>query len=226
MSKIKPFVFSVGVSLFIALIFLFITFWIFYEFSFSSKSSEISLATTGSYFGGVATLAAAIIAAYLYTDWKEPHFISKIALEQKEIIALTRRMKRNIDAFSLFMNTRKPFYTGLNNGDEFALQYQTLVNNILDDIDDLAGLLKAYEFNFKDDIPHEKEHLHRLNTSQGKLGDLHSVFAEPNPVIGYIDSYPKVKTKVDSGELIELYKEILLNMPDYLSEYYSALTRR
>ncbi len=196
-------------------------------FAFSSPGGmKDALSTTGSYFGAVSTLAAAIIATYLYTDWKEPHFVSKIASEQKEIITLTRRMKRNIDAFSLFMSTRKPFYTGLNNGDEFALQYQTLVNNILDDIDDLAGLIKAYEFNFKDDTTHEREHLHRLNASQGILGELHSVFAEPNPVLRYIDSYPKVKTKVDSGELIELYKEILLNMPDYLSKYYSTLARR
>ncbi|WP_312307484.1 hypothetical protein [Acinetobacter variabilis] len=224
MKNLKPITFSFIVSLGIAFVFLMATFYIL-AYSDPNAMSD-ALSTTGSYFGALSTLAAAIIAAYLYTDWKEPHFVSKIASEQKEIITLTRRMKRNIDAFSLFMRTRKPFYTGLNNGDEFALQYQTLVNNILDDIDDLAGLIKAYEFNFKDDTTHEREHLHRLNTSQDILGELHSVFAEPNPVLGYIDSYLKVKAKVDSGELIELYKEILFNMPDYLSKYYSTLARR
>ena len=224
LNRLKPIAFSFVVSLSVAFVFLMATFAIF---AFSSPDGmKDALSTTGSYFGAASTLAAAIIAAYLYTDWKEPFLVSKIASEQKEIIALTRRMKRNIDAFSLFMSSRKPFCAGLNNGDEFSLQYQSLVNNILDDIDDLAGLIKAYEFNFKADTTNEREHLHRLNTSQGILGELHSVFAEPNPVLGYIDSYPKVKTKVESGELIELYKEILLNMPDYLSKYYSTLARR
>lgn len=226
MSRIKPFAFSILVSLIISFIFLLIIFWIFYQYSTGNKPAESALNTTGSYFGGVTTLVAAIVAAYLYTDWKEPHFFSKISSEQNEIVTLTRRMKRNIDAFTLFMKTQKPFYTGLNNGDEFANNYQNLVNTILDDIDDLAGLLKAYQFNFKINIPHEKEHLHRLKESVDILRELHEVFSEPNPVIGYLESYPKVKIKVDSGDLIELYREIVLNLPDYLSEYYSSLTRR
>ena len=120
LNRLKPIAFSFVVSLSVAFVFLMATFAIF---AFSSPDGmKDALSTTGSYFGAASTLAAAIIAAYLYTDWKEPFFVSKIASEQKEIIALTRRMKRNIDAFSLFMSSRKPFCAGLNNGDEFSLQ--------------------------------------------------------------------------------------------------------
>lgn len=226
MKKITPVSFSFFISLIVAFIFLLITFWIFYQYSWSAAAAKDALSTTGSYFGAVTTLVAAIIAAYLYTDWKEPHLFLKIAAEQKEIISLTRRMKRNIDAFTLFMETKKPLPTGLNNGDIFSHKYQILVNTILDDIDDLAGLLKTYQFNFKENIPDEKNHLDKLMISKKNLSNLYVVFSEPNPVTGYMESYHKLKNIYNSNDLRNSYKEILLNLPDNLSEYHSNLTRK
>lgn len=226
MKQITPVSFSFLISLTVAFIFLLITFWIFYQYSWSAAAAKDALSTTGSYFGAVTTLVAAIIAAYLYTDWKEPHFALKIASEQKEIIALTRRMKRNIDAFTLFMKTEKPSCIGLNNGDKFSLKYQMLVNTILDDLDDLSGLLKIYQFNFKKDVPDEKKHLDRLMVSVNKLFYLHGIFSNPNPVIGFKESYNKLKIHYNSKKLRICYKEILHNLPDYLSDYYSKLTRK
>lgn len=69
--EIKPIAFSFAVSLSIAFLFLLTTFWIFYEYSGSEISANDALSTTGSYFGAVATLGAAIIAAYLFTDWRD-----------------------------------------------------------------------------------------------------------------------------------------------------------
>lgn len=226
MKKITPVSFSFIISLIICFLFLLITLWIFYQYSWNAVAAKDALSTTGSYFSAVTTLVAAIIAAYLYTDWKEPHLFLKIAAEQKEIIALTRRMKRNIDAFSLFMRTKKPLPTGLKNGDKFSLEYQMLVNKILDDLDDLAGLLKNYQFNFKENIPYEKNHMDKLMKSIDSLVDLHLIFGDPNPVIGFEESYNILKVKYNSEDLRDSYKELLLNLPDNLSEYHSKLTRK
>ncbi|MEK5788851.1 hypothetical protein V3528_13930 [Acinetobacter johnsonii] len=95
----KPFVLSVLVSLVIALIFLLMTFWIFYEFSSTSRSAETSLATTGNYFGGVATLATAIIAAYLYSDWRDPHNSNIEAQHNKQILDSIRSIEPTEEKF-------------------------------------------------------------------------------------------------------------------------------
>lgn len=69
-SNKKPFAFSVIISLLITFIFLIITFWIFYKYSNDSNSAIDALDTTGSYFGAIATLSAAVVAAYLFNDWR------------------------------------------------------------------------------------------------------------------------------------------------------------
>jgi len=46
----------------------------FLIFAYSSESAlQDALSTTGSYFGAVATLGAAVIAAYLFNDWRDQH---------------------------------------------------------------------------------------------------------------------------------------------------------
>lgn len=226
MNKLTPIKFSFAVSFIISLAFLFVTFWIFFEYSGSSSAAKDALSSAGGYFGALATLGAALIAAYLYTDWKSPVFVSKLASEQKDIIALTRRMKRNVDAFMCFMKLKKPSaLTGLNNGDEFSIEYQNLLNNLLDDIDDLAGLLKSYSFNFNEKNQNEKEHLNEISKSKESLLSIYEVFAEPNPILGYSDSYMQVKSKFDSDFFQPFFKEVLLSLPDKLSKYHATLIK-
>jgi len=67
----SPVKFSFVVSLAISFIFLLITFWIFYKYSWSAEAAKDALSTTGNYFGAAATLGAAIIAAYLFNDWRD-----------------------------------------------------------------------------------------------------------------------------------------------------------
>ncbi|MCJ8162901.1 hypothetical protein [Acinetobacter zhairhuonensis] len=71
MKNIRPIKFSFAVSLVISFAFLLITFWIFYKFSWDANAAKDALSTTGSYYGAAATLGAAIIAAYLFNDWRD-----------------------------------------------------------------------------------------------------------------------------------------------------------
>lgn len=226
LAKFNAVGFSIGIVIGLATIFIFAICGILYFLWGDQTAIKDSLSTAASIFGGFATLGAAIIAAYLYTDWKEPHLFLKIASEQKEIVVITRRMKRNVDAFNLFMATKKPHYLGLNNGDEFANEYQKLANNILDDIDDLAGLLKAYKFNFKSSISYENKHMSEIDNTVNSLTTLFNVFSKPDPILGFNESYPKLVQKVKSGELKILYEEILIALPDNLFKYHASITRK
>lgn len=95
MNKLTPIKFSFAVSLAISFIFLLITFWIFYKYSWNAESAKDALSTTGSYFGAAATLGAAIIAAYLFNDWRdqkkyelEKEYIEKFAISVFDIYQL------------------------------------------------------------------------------------------------------------------------------------------
>lgn len=96
----KPIAFSFIVSFGIAFIFLLITFWIFYKYSWSAAAAEEALSTTGSYFGAIATLGAACIAAYLFNDWRteknfdlENHYLTNIILGLRDIHAELKEMQ-------------------------------------------------------------------------------------------------------------------------------------
>ena len=71
--KISPLAFSIGGAIILSIIFLFITFWIFYTYTDSADNAKDALATTGSYFGGLATLWAACVAGYFFNDWRLQH---------------------------------------------------------------------------------------------------------------------------------------------------------
>ena len=71
--KIKPIVFSISGAIIISLFFTLSLFWIFYEYSGSQNSTKDAISTLSGYFGGIATLWAAIIAAYLFNDWRIQH---------------------------------------------------------------------------------------------------------------------------------------------------------
>lgn len=90
----------------------------------------------GDYLSAFSTLVAAGVALHLYTDWKKPIFLNKIEGEQKEIKKTIRLFKKSSDSILLFMSTKKPMGRGLNNGDWFSLEYQKLMDALLDDTDD------------------------------------------------------------------------------------------
>lgn len=71
--KIKPVVFSFGGAIIISLFFTLSLFCIFFQYAGSLNSAKEAISTLANYFGGITTLWAAIIAAYLFVDWKEQH---------------------------------------------------------------------------------------------------------------------------------------------------------
>ena len=71
--RVKPVVFSVGVAILIVVILVFSIFGILYFYWGDTTAVKDSLSTIAGFFGGFATLGAAIIAAYLFNDWRDQH---------------------------------------------------------------------------------------------------------------------------------------------------------
>lgn len=99
MNKIPPISFSFIVSLVISFTFLFITFFIFYKFSWDVNAAKDALSTTGSYFGAVATLGAAIVAAYLFNDWRIVQRAQSKSDISKQIITSLIKLKSDADKY-------------------------------------------------------------------------------------------------------------------------------
>ncbi len=183
-----------------------------------------SLSFIGNYVGAITTLIAAYIASLLYNDWRKPIILEKISIEQKDIYLLSRKMKRNVDALLLFLRTQSPPpLTGLNNGDEFSLKYQFLVNNILDDIDDLSGLVKRYKLHINPQFKNSEIHLNQIDKYMNSTQQAYELLANPNPILGYIESYQQVKKAYDNKNIEKLAINIIKNLPDELADYYSKL---
>lgn len=85
MSKTNELIYSVIAISFLVLIFIFAFTWIVFDFSNSPNSLKDTWSIIGSIFGGVATIATAVIAKIIYDGWKneynkniEKEFIIKV----------------------------------------------------------------------------------------------------------------------------------------------------
>jgi len=81
--------FSIFVAVIITLFLVFSIFGILYFYWGDATAVKDSLSTIAGFFGGFATLGAAVIAAYLFNDWREQEritFIRNIAHETASLI--------------------------------------------------------------------------------------------------------------------------------------------
>lgn len=186
--------------------------------------SEFDIETD--FLSASATFFAAAVAILLYRDWRAPHLLTKIETEQREIKAATRRLKKNADSFLFFMKTKTPAPTGLNNGDQFSLEYQKIINLLLDDLDDLYTLLISYECIFDEKISLEREHIKFINSHVDKLNSTYSFLSKYNFISEYADSFRHSSRYVESGDFEGSIRFILEDLPDGLSKLYTGLARK
>ena len=91
---------------FFAVVFLFA--FIFYLYSsisgISLNNLKDALSMTASFFGGIATLVAAYVAAKLFNDWKEQHNKQVLAFEAKQLHLDLSQFMRSIADFEVTKN--------------------------------------------------------------------------------------------------------------------------
>lgn len=142
---------------------------------FSVVRFEKALNTTGSYFGGVATLVAAYIASMIYVDWKkqtkypyELKNISSMIIKVKKLTSQIINIRANnnnalflTDYFEYIVNKKdSPTYTYT-----FDIPDFTEIKNTLNDLDELSVLLSVYSSS-KEDMEFS-DLVYALSTSLG-----------------------------------------------------------
>lgn len=86
LAKFNAVGFSVGVVIALTTFFLFAIGVILYFYWGDPSAVKDALSTTASFFGGFATLGAAVIAAYLFNDWRDQHNKAIVAEVAKQVL--------------------------------------------------------------------------------------------------------------------------------------------
>ncbi len=184
------FTFSVIIALILSGFLFFSIFGILYFYWGDINAIKDSLSSTSGFFGGFTTLGAAVIAAYLFTDWKiSAKFhqnkevidtfwntyidvkIILVSLKDRAILANTQSPTIKAELFdSISSSVTKLYY----HQQKIELYFNITVNDEL--WSELESIFKEYikllEFNKKVDanwIQEEKALIDRLNTLQPNL---------------------------------------------------------
>ncbi len=72
---------------------------IFYFYSWDSNAAKDALSTSGSYFGAAATLGAAVVAAYLFNDWRIAQHAQSKSEISKQVISSLIKLKSDADKY-------------------------------------------------------------------------------------------------------------------------------
>ena len=185
-----------------------------------SKLANFYFEISSDYLTATATFFAAFVALYLYNDWKDPFLIEKIESNHKDLRKSIRSFKHSMVHF-LSLICYENSESKLNNGDEYSLNYKKRLNVVLDEIDDLASLIKNYE----SIIMIQKEnlalnHLSSISDAEKTLKNIFDVFSKYDLNKDYVESYYYVKNYSLSDQFITDIKAITETFHDNLSIYF------
>ncbi len=218
--KINPMVVSFGVALIITLVFIFILFFIFLRYLGVSDSPSAAFDNLGSWFGGIATLWAAIVAAYLFNDWKEAQ---RFNIAKDVLIALIK-LKSHID---------KNYQNARNHLDSYSLENRDPPPSM----DYIAKKIKAaknclpekekhkFDANILLTILYEKIDIYQITCNDILIKDEDRVFNFPNHIFQISNMYEQARNgNLESIEILKLLGES--SQSRFESEYYNKLINK
>ncbi|EOQ72994.1 hypothetical protein [Acinetobacter lactucae] len=140
--------YSISVSVILLVILIWSVLGILFKYWGDVTAIKDSLSTISGIFGGLATLGAAITAAYLYTDWRE-QLTSTVQQEQAKSIQLTvNKILITLDDFATFIL----MHSGMGHEPDYLKEASEKANAIVKDYPELAFNLKlnlvSYEETF------------------------------------------------------------------------------
>uniref|UniRef100_UPI00148F074B hypothetical protein n=1 Tax=Acinetobacter bereziniae TaxID=106648 RepID=UPI00148F074B len=168
-------------------------------------------------------LVAAAVALHLYTDWRKPIFLNKVEAEQNEIKRSIRLFKRRTDSLLGFLRTKKPIIIDINNGEQFSLEYQEIMTDLLDITDDLFTLLDNYKIILNENV--HNHHIKFINKNSESLEKIFDVIGKFDPVIYYSLSFNLVYAELQKEEYSLLLREVIVNFPDGLTTFYKHISQ-
>lgn len=169
-----------------------------------------------------ATLFAGIVAAYLYSDWREPYLLNKIDQEQKDLRNALKTYRVNYNNFLQFINIENKGKK-LNNDDIASLKYKKLLNLLLDDLEEISNLLNKYIINFGESTPTESEHKNNLQSHLSDVSKLIETLTKYDWHKDYLKSYKHVLDDIASTSFTTTGSKIGFSLVETLTKSYEVL---
>ena len=212
--KIKPIVFSFAVSIILASAFLVVIFWVIYTYLGDLEATKSTLNTTGSFFGGVSTLGAAVVAAYLFNDWKIQHNKNIDWHFSKQSVDLAQT------AYFDLVKSLRIIETIQETGSEECTKKLLNTLLIIQDLNDKSRAILPTITHFTTENEYNREFLPVIEKIIVRLEVYESVLTQLSANQKYKPGYEKLLADVDAlcNEIILLYRQIGLK----LSTYYRA----
>ena len=172
------------------------------------------------YLSAFATLFAAIVAIYLYSDWKEPHKALKILSERNEILLSIRQLRYDYYQFICHVRIKEILAQDAESFNDYKFKYAHLESNLLLCLDVFRDRLHIYIDNLiEDTVADRNMYKPRLNAYLSQVDAFYNVFMEHDPLANFDDSYAKVADNLTNG----FFKNIALSLTEDLRTYLISL---
>ncbi|MGR2920756.1 hypothetical protein [Acinetobacter sp. 1125_18A] len=166
-----------------------------------------------------ATFFAAVVAFYLYSDWKEPHNAQKILSERNELIHNLIQLRSDFYKFAVHVRLNIPHGNNSSEMSKYESDYLLLESNLVLCLDELRDKLYVYKNNF-----FENSNDGRLEFIPGteayliQLESMYKIFMEHDPLEDFHKAYQNVKTHFDNGHFGHIMTSLTTNLRDYIIE--------
>ncbi|MHA3083715.1 hypothetical protein ACX1NX_11245 [Acinetobacter sp. ANC 5383] len=192
--KIKPLNFSIIIGLIISVVFIFLTIVTLYYYSWSLNSSKEILSAIGSYFGAVATLGAAIIASYLFNDWRLQFNAENHASFSKDILGIYRSFDDQVvkltDSINSISNILSELHNRSGNDRNISIKPQ-----IEDFIQEFENFYKSFEI-IKREMHIYAKNFREHDAIENNIAHVIDIFSciseEKSKTLKYLDSNQEV----------------------------------
>lgn len=171
-----------------------------------------------------ATLFTAVVALFLYNDWREPYVVNKVDQEQKELRNILKDFRKNYNAFLYFVNVENKG-RGVKNGDDASHKYRRLENDLLSDLEEISIRLNGLILIIEDNLSSEKVHIIKLKEHSGNIEKLIKILSQHHSYHEYSKAYKQLMDSLGSKEFTDLGDDIGFNLSGSLNDLYKIFNK-
>lgn len=162
------------------------------------------------------TLFAALVALYVYSDWREPHNLTKFQSEQSEIRISIRIFRNNYYEFNSHV---LEFKNGESTNEADTAKFLQLERQMLNSLDDLSDNLHFYSHNFIKEINDKdyKNHKDNLILYSKEIQNFYIPFMQNDPYTDFSNYFTVIDEKVRTSYFMNIVEKISKDLPRELA---------
>lgn len=162
------------------------------------------------------TLFAALVALYVYSDWREPHNLTKFQSEVSEIRVSIKIFRNNFYEFNSYV---LEFKNGVSTSGEYFKKYMQLERQMLNSLDDLSDNLQFYSHNFMKEINDKDYNTHKDNliVYSQEIQNFYKPFMQMDPYKNFPLYFATIDGNIKTEFFMKIVEKINKGLPNELA---------